>query len=79
VLSLPSAWSGYIEANPGGASCLGPLAGLEAKQEQYEVTVAALADGARTTGVLVARPDDVSLAEAARGRRAGGTRDPQSQ
>jgi arsenite-transporting ATPase len=30
LLSLPAAWSEYIEANPAGASCLGPLAGLEA-------------------------------------------------
>lgn len=69
LLSLPSAWSGYIETNPDGASCLGPLAGLGAKQEQYEATVAALADAGRTTVVLVARPDGASLAEAA---RAGG-------
>ena len=66
LLSLPSAWSGYIETSPAGASCLGPLAGLEAKQEQYEATAVALADPAQTTVVLVARADPRALAEAAR-------------
>ena len=66
LLSLPRAWSGYIETNPAGASCLGPLAGLEAKQEQYKATAVALADPAQTTVVLVARADPRALAEAAR-------------
>ena len=66
LLSLPSAWSGYIETSPAGASCLGPLAGLEAKREQYEATAVALADPAQTTVVLVARADPRALAEAAR-------------
>ncbi|MEP1645422.1 TRC40/GET3/ArsA family transport-energizing ATPase, partial [Rhodopirellula bahusiensis] len=30
LLTLPSAWSGYIENNTTGTSCLGPLAGLQA-------------------------------------------------
>ena len=55
LLSLPSAWSDYIETNPEGASCLGPLAGLSAKREQYEHTVSALSDPAQTTVVLVSR------------------------
>lgn len=69
LLSLPSAWSGYIETNPEGASCLGPLAGLEAQRERYVATVEALADADRTTVVLVSRPEDGALREAA---RAGG-------
>ena len=30
LLTLPSAWSGYVAEHPAGASCLGPLAGLGA-------------------------------------------------
>ncbi len=69
LLSLPSAWSGYIETNPEGASCLGPLAGLEAQRERYVATVEALADAGQTTVVLVSRPEESALREAA---RAGG-------
>ena len=69
LLSLPSAWSGYIATSTAGASCLGPLAGLEAKREQYEATIAALADPKATTVVLVSRAEPTALAEAA---RAGG-------
>ena len=29
LLQLPGAWSGFLEAGKGDASCLGPLAGLE--------------------------------------------------
>jgi arsenite-transporting ATPase len=66
LLSLPSAWSGFIATNPNGASCLGPLAGLEAQQEQYAATVRTLGDGAQTTIVLVSRPEVSALQEAAR-------------
>ena len=66
LLQLPAAWSGFIEENPDGASCLGPLSGLEAQRAQYAAAVEALGDPARTTLVLVARPDRAALAEAAR-------------
>ncbi len=66
LLSLPSAWSGFVESNPEGASCLGPLAGLERQREQYAAAVATLGDRARTTLVLVARADSGALREAAR-------------
>ena len=69
LLSLPSAWSDYIETNPEGASCLGPLAGLSAKREQYEHTVSALSDPAQTTVVLVSAPNASALREAARAAR----------
>lgn len=29
MLQLPGAWSGYLDNSQHGASCLGPLAGLE--------------------------------------------------
>lgn len=66
LLSLPSAWSGFIETNSRGASCLGPLAGLEAQQARYVATVGALADPGRTTLVLVSRAENGALREAAR-------------
>ena len=66
LLSLPGAWSGYVEENPEGASCLGPLAGLQAQQERYAAAVERLADPAKTTLVLVSRPDGSALSEAAR-------------
>jgi arsenite-transporting ATPase len=66
LLSLPGAWSGYIETSSHGASCLGPLAGLEAQQERYLATVRALADETRTTIVLVSRPEESALREVER-------------
>ena len=32
LLSLPGAWSGFLEAGQGDTSCLGPLAGLEQRR-----------------------------------------------
>ena len=66
LLTLPSAWSGFMKTNTTGTSCLGPLAGLQAQQELYRQTVNALADPKMTTLVLVTRPDASALREAAR-------------
>ena len=66
LLSLPSAWTGFIETNTSGTSCLGPLAGLERHRAQYTAAVAALADPDQTTVVLVTRPESSALREAAR-------------
>lgn len=66
LLQLPSAWSGFLDTSTHGASCLGPLAGLEGKKEMYAKAVAALSDFNKTTLLLVARPDTSSLNEAAR-------------
>ncbi|MEY4044393.1 MAG: Arsenical pump-driving ATPase [Actinomycetota bacterium] len=66
LLSLPSAWSNYLEAGQGDTSCLGPLSGLSRQREQYKAAVDALADGTRTTVVLVSRPQKAALDEAAR-------------
>jgi len=68
LLTLPSAWSGFIASSTGGASCLGPLAGLEKQKALYADTVARLADPAQTRVVLVARADAASLREAERTR-----------
>lgn len=66
LLQLPGAWSGFLEAGKGDASCLGPLAGLDKQRERYGAAVAALADPERTRLVLVARPQQGSLREVAR-------------
>jgi len=68
LLELPAAWSTFIETNVGGTSCLGPLSGLQAQQELYAASSAALRDATRTTLVLVARAERSSLAEADRTR-----------
>jgi len=38
LLSLPAAWSDFIDTNAGGTSCLGPLAGLKSQHLMYENT-----------------------------------------
>lgn len=68
LLTLPSAWSEFISSSTGGASCLGPLAGLEKQKSLYAATVARLADPEQTRVVLVARADAASLREAERTR-----------
>lgn len=66
LLSLPSAWTGFIDANTTGTSCLGPLAGLQRQRDLYRATVAALSNAALTTLILVSRPEASALTEAAR-------------
>ena len=66
LLQLPGAWSGFLDANPDGASCLGPLSGLEKQRTQYHAAVEALADPAKTRLVLVARAQASTLREVAR-------------
>lgn len=66
LLTLPQAWTGFLDTNTSGTSCLGPLAGLEKQRAIYEQSVAALADGTRTTLVLVSRPQKAALDEAER-------------
>lgn len=66
LLQLPGAWSSFIDNNPEGASCLGPMAGLEKQREQYAHAVATLFDQTRTRLMLVARLQKSTLQEAAR-------------
>ena len=68
LLTLPTAWSGFIASSTGGASCLGPLAGLETQKALYSATVERLADPVQTTVILVSRPEAASLREAERTR-----------
>jgi arsenite-transporting ATPase len=69
LLKLPGAWSGFLDAGKGDASCLGPLAGLEKQRSRYARAVERLSDGEVTRLVLVARPRLSALAEVARTSR----------
>lgn len=66
LLSLPSAWSGYLNTTTAEASCLGPLAGLHDQRVLYESALDRLANPEETAVVLVARPERSSLKEATR-------------
>ena len=68
LLALPAAWSGFIDTNTSGVSCLGPLAGLQDQAELYAASVRALGNPHLTTLVLVSRPERTALAEAERTR-----------
>jgi arsenite-transporting ATPase len=68
LLTLPSAWDEFISSSTGGASCLGPLVGLDKQKALYAATVERLADPAATTVVLVSRADTAALREAERTR-----------
>jgi arsenite/tail-anchored protein-transporting ATPase len=69
LLRLPAAWSEFLDTNERGASCLGPASGLKMQHERYAATVRALSDASRTLLVLVTRPEDGALGEAARSSR----------
>ncbi len=66
LLSLPKAWTGFLETNERGASCLGPHSGLKMQETRFRAALDCLADPARTTIVLVTRPDRGAIREAAR-------------
>ena len=68
LLTLPTAWNEFIGSSTGGASCLGPLAGLEKQKALYAATVARLANPEETSVILVSRPEAASLREAERTR-----------
>ena len=68
LLSLPAAWTGFIDTNTSGVSCLGPLASLQDQRKLYAASVRALGDPQLTTLVLVSRPEQTALAEAERTR-----------
>ena len=66
LMSLAKAWDQFLDNNTSGASCLGPLAGLEKQRAIYEGTVKTLADASATTLMLVSRPQLAALREAER-------------
>ena len=69
LMSLAKAWDQFLDENTSGASCLGPLAGLEKQRAIYSAAVETLADKNLTTLVLVSRPQAASLREAQRTSR----------
>lgn len=66
LLSLPKAWTGFLDGNDRGASCLGPHSGLKMQEARFQAALDALGDPTKTTVVLVTRPDRGAIAEAAR-------------
>lgn len=66
LLSLPAAWTSFIDTSSSGTSCLGPLSGLQEQQVLYRDTVKALSDAKTTTLILVTRAEKSALAEAER-------------
>jgi arsenite-transporting ATPase len=66
LLSLPAAWTGFLEANEAGAACLGPHSGLKMQERRFRAAMEALADPRTTRVVLVTRAERAALAEAAR-------------
>lgn len=66
LLSLPKAWSGFLDGNDRGASCLGPHSGLKMQEERFRQAMDALADTKTTSVILVARPELSTLREAGR-------------
>ncbi|WP_201494564.1 arsenical pump-driving ATPase [Rubrivivax sp. A210] len=66
LLSLPKAWTGFLADNDRGASCLGPHSGLKMQELRFKAALDALSDPAKTTVVLVTRPERSAIAEAAR-------------
>jgi arsenite/tail-anchored protein-transporting ATPase len=66
LLSLPKAWTGFLQGNDRGASCLGPHSGLKMQEVRFKAALDALSDPVQTTVVLVTRPDRGAIAEAAR-------------
>lgn len=69
LLSLPKAWTGFLEGNDRGASCLGPHSGLKMQEARFRQAMQALADPMHTRVVLVTRPDLPALREAERTHR----------
>lgn len=65
LLSLPQAWSGFLEVNEAGASCLGPHSGLKLQEARFREAMDALRDPSATTIMLVARAEASALQEAA--------------
>ena len=66
LLSLPRAWTGFLQGNARGASCIGPHSGLKMQEDRFRAALLALADPAQTSIVLVTRADRGAVREASR-------------
>ena len=63
LLSLPRAWTTFLQSTAQGASCLGPHSGLKMEEARFAAALTALGDAERTIIVLVTRPDRAALRE----------------
>ncbi len=66
LLSLPRAWTGFLQGNDRGTSCLGPHSGLKMQEDRFRAALRTLSDPEQTSIVLVTRPDRGAVREAAR-------------
>ncbi|HVV72452.1 MAG TPA: arsenical pump-driving ATPase [Verrucomicrobiae bacterium] len=66
LLALPGAWTGFLNTNSTGTSCLGPVSGLQKQRSFYEKSLVALSDARQTTVLLVTRPQKQALSEVER-------------
>jgi arsenite-transporting ATPase len=66
LLSLPRAWTGFLQGNDRGASCLGPHSGLKMQEERFRRALETLGNPAQTSIILVTRPDRGAVREAGR-------------
>lgn len=69
LLALPAAWTGFLETNTAGVTCVGPVSALGQTQESYAQGLSVLSDTNATTVVLVTRAEASTLDEAARAAR----------
>ncbi len=63
LFSLPKAWSGFLDGNERGASCLGPHPGRRCRRCASKAALDAFGDPARTTVILVTRADKGAIAK----------------
>lgn len=66
LLSLPRAWTGFLQGNDRGASCLGPHSGLKMQEDRFRTALRTLANPVQTSIILVTRPDRGAVREAGR-------------
>jgi arsenite-transporting ATPase len=66
LLSLPKAWTGFLNGNDRGATCLGPHSGLKMQETRYFAALESLIDKSQTTVILVTRPEKSAIMEVAR-------------
>jgi arsenite-transporting ATPase len=69
LLTLPKAWTHFFDINERGASCLGPHSALKSQQTRFQAALTNLSDSKATTIVLIARPDQGAIKEAAKTAR----------
>ncbi|MEX1125814.1 MAG: arsenical pump-driving ATPase [Acidimicrobiia bacterium] len=69
LLALPGAWTGFLDTNTAGVTCIGPMSGLTQAHDSYRLALDSLADSTKTSLVLVTRPEIASFEEADRARR----------